>query len=147
MMNKKQIQLLICKGMANGDSRLCKAKYGDNEVMISTDGCSAFILFENECIFDLNKIPTKKELIRTVDIKEFEEIKITNRRFVERGLNIVEFKGATKTIYALDKFVKMFDGNQFYTDGCFVVVKDDWGATIGMFCPMRFKEEGEPDAR
>ena len=147
-MNKKQIQLLICKGMANGDSRLAKAKFRDNEVIISTDGCSAFVLFEDECIFDLNKIPTKKEIVTAVMTDKLEEVKVTNKRFVERGLSIAKLQGHSSTVYAMEKFIKMFDGNQFFfnIDGNVVVVKDDWGATIGMFCPMRFKEEGEPDA-
>ena len=41
-MNKKQIQMQICKALIDADRRLCKAKINDDEVMITTDGFSAF---------------------------------------------------------------------------------------------------------
>ena len=143
-MNKKQIQMKICKAILESNTRLCKAKINDDEVMITTDGFVAFVLFEKECIFDLNKIPTNDKIAKFIHTNEAdEEIFITRKRFVDRGFTIAKLQGESCTVYAKEQIVKMFEKYHLFTnkDKFSVVAKNDLGMTVGMFCAMRFTEE------
>ena len=143
-MNKKQIQMQIFKALIDSNQRLCKAKINDDEVMITTDGFCAFVLFEKECVFDLNKIPEQSGIanfIKTDDTDE--EVFITNKRFVQKDVILVKMQGKTFTVYANEKFIKMFGEYHLFAnkDNSRIVAKNDFGMAVGMFCPMRFNEE------
>lgn len=144
-MNKKQIQIQIFKALIDCNTRLCKAKVNDDEIMITTDGYSAFVLFEKECFFDLSRIPEKNGIAVYLQTDETEEeIFITNRRFVDRGINVVKIQGATYTVYANEKILNTFKNYRLFTnkDKSRVLVKNELGMTVGMFCVIRFNEEG-----
>lgn len=142
-MNRKQIQLEVCKAMLDTNRRLCKATLEDNGVMITTDGYQAFIFNEKECIFDLSKIPERSGISSSIkDDESDEELRITNKRFIVNDKTVAELKSDSYTVYANVKLLNNFKGYHLYTnkDKTRVVVKDDFGIIVGMFCVMRFRE-------
>ena len=146
-MNKKQIQMQICKALIDADRRLCKAKINDDEVMITTDGFSAFVLFEKECVFDLSKIPEKDGIAKYMQTDETdEEVFVTNKKFVSANDVVVgKLKGENHTVYANEKFIKVFGRYHLFANksNSRIVAKNEFGMAVGMFCPMRFNEDEE----
>lgn len=133
----------ICKALIDNSTRICKAKLNDDEVMITTDGYTAFVLFEKECVFDLNKIPTKDELAKFIKTDDsYEEVFVAKTRFVDRGFDIAKLQGSACTVYANEKYIKCFNKCRLFAskDKLSVIAKNDLGMTVGMFCPMRFSE-------
>lgn len=55
-MNKKQIQIEVCKALLDVNGRCCGGFISENEFAVTTDGFKAYVFHKDECIFDIEKV-------------------------------------------------------------------------------------------
>ncbi len=142
-MNRKQMQIEVCKALLDFNKRCCGGFISENEFAVTTDGFKVYVFHKDECIFDIEKV-RKFELknLFAPDEKD-EEMKLTNR-FFKVGERIVEkYETENAEIYVFADVSKQFKGFHFYgaSSQKRILVKDDFGRLVGLFLPMKFNEE------
>lgn len=147
-MNRKQQQIEICKALLNPDSRVHYDFINDNEIAVTINGTNCFVFHKKECVFDVSK------MIQSAFIKEHfcedisdVEIKQTETMFFRNGRMIKKYKGSYFNIYIDSKISKPFEGFRFFANSSLsrVLVKDDFDMIVGLFLPIKFKEETEAE--
>lgn len=143
-MNRKQLQIEVCKGMLNPDKNLAYAEVDCENVAITTDGASCYVFSKRECIFDITKIRLVESLANFFTDNENDvEIKSTGKLSrSSNGYFVEKFAGNGFNVYVDTKYIKLFAGNRYYTNGARnrILVKDQLGRLIGLFLPIRHEE-------
>lgn len=142
-MNRKQIQLKVCKAMLDPFARCSCAFINEDEIAITTDGFTAFVFYKSECIFDVSKLETSEGVKKAFEKHEADVlIKKTKQLFYSNNKVIEKYTGENLVVYVDAKFAKIFEGNSFYTSSRTdrILVKDNFGRLIGLFLPVRFDE-------
>lgn len=139
-MNRKQIQLEVCKGMLDQNRRCGGVVLNENEYAVTTNGFSAFVFFKSEVIFDIEKIhllPVLKLLFaddeKDVELKRTKEFKEYGGKLVEKyvGENLEMF--ADVAISKQFKHCKLFANSP--NDR--IIAKDELGRIVGLYMPTR----------
>lgn len=143
-MNRRKIQLDICRAMLTPQKNLYGART-DNDEYAVTDGYVAYVFGRDECIFDTNKLAYHDQLAVVLRDKERDiELTRTGRLYDDRKI-VVEFDADGKfQLYANADYVKEFEGYHLFASHQHdrVLVKDDFGKTIGCFMPRRRGDSG-----
>lgn len=142
-MNKKQIQIEVCKALLDFNRRCCGGYLNEEEFAVTTDGFSAFVFHKNECIFDIEKIRKMDFKNLFSDNEEDEEMKPTNELFKVDNRTVEKYKTETNEIYVFADVSKPFKGFHFFTASSQsrILVKDDFGRLVGLFLPMKFSDK------
>ena len=145
-MNRKQIQLNVCKELLN-PSRTCAGVFiNEEEFAITTDGFTAYVFDIRDCVFDISKVPCKDKLKLHFEEKKTDvEILKTGLMFSEKGKLIEKYKGVDFAVYVDSKVAKPFEGYHFFasSEKGRILVKDDFGRLLGLFLPVSFKGSEE----
>ena len=142
-MNRKQLQLSVCKALLDRNKRCCGTFINDEEFAFTFDGFSAFVFHKDECIFDVSKVrkfETLKMLLqgdeKDIEIKPTKEMFLVNNRVIEKYAS----DDATLEVFVYADISKFFKEFHFYayTPHERILVKDDFGRLVGLFLPMRY---------
>ena len=143
-MNRKQIQLNICKELLNPSSRCAGVFINEDEFAITTNGFTGYIFPKNECVFDISKIRISKQLKpHFVELETDVEIKKTNYLYKTRQNKVIEkYVGKDFEVYVDTKLAKPFEGYRFFCSSSKgrILVKDNFDRSLGIFLPVRFDE-------
>lgn len=142
-MNKKQIQIEVCKALLDFNKRCCGGFISETEFAVTTDGFTAYVFHKDECIFDIEKI--RKEEFKTFfapDEKD-EEMSLTSCLFNLNNRMVEKYKTKNNEIYVFADVSKSFKGFHFFaaSSKTRILVKDDFGRLVGLFLPIRFDEK------
>lgn len=144
-MNKKQMQISVCRALLDIDKRCCGGFLNENEFAVTTDGVTAYVFFKDECIFDIEKV-------KKVDFTKFfaedendKEMKSTNELFMQHGKMLEKYITETAEIYVDTDVAKNFKGFRYFASNAQsrILVKNDFGMVVGLFLPVRFYKAGE----
>lgn len=139
-MNRKQLQLEVCKALLDVNSRITASELNENEIAVTTTGYDAVVFDKNEIIFDVSKI-RKFEVLKyeLADHDEDECVKPTGEMFDEHGLIIKKLKGESIELYVNNNYLKKFNGYQFFAKSSTerILAKDEFGRLVGCFLPVR----------
>ena len=141
-MNKKQLQLAVCKALVNA-SRCTGAFINEDEFAVTTDGFTAFVFAKNECVFDISKVKISEGVKKAFEGQEADvEIKKTKYLFYGDNRVVEKYTGENLVVYADAKVAKIFEGYRFYASSSTgrVLVKDEFDRLLGLFLPVRFDE-------
>lgn len=145
-MNRKQIQLKVCKELLD-PSRNCAGVFiNEEEFAITTDGFTAYVFDIRDCIFDISKVPCKNNLKSYFDEKKTDvEILKTGLMFSKKGQLVEKYKSENFAVYIDSKIAKPYEGYHFFasSEKGRILVKDDFGRLLGLFLPLNFKESEE----
>lgn len=142
-MNRRKMQLDICRALLNPQKKLFGARIGKDEYAV-TNGYIAYIFGCDECVFDVSRIAHHDQLISVLSQDEKDvELTKTGNLYVKYGVD-VEFEAGDFKIYANLDYVKKFDGYHLfaYSPSSRVLAKDDFGKTVGCFMPLRWGDTG-----
>jgi hypothetical protein len=143
-MNRRKMQLDICRAMLTPNKKLYGART-DNDEYAVTDGYVAYVFGRDECVFDKKKLSYYDQLAGVLrNNKGDVELTRTGRLYGESVI-VVEFDAGGKfQLYANADYVKEFEGYHLfaYSQDNRVLVKDDFGKTIGRFMPRRRGDSG-----
>lgn len=142
-MNRKQIQIEVCKALLDTNKRCSGCFINETEFAVTTDGFSAYVLHKSECIFDIERVKTANFKPLFEPNEKDEELQTTKKLFVLGDKTVKKFKTENADIYVDMKILKPFEGFHFYGFSSVgrVIVKDDFGRLVGLFLPVRFSEE------
>jgi hypothetical protein len=145
-MNRKQLQLEVCKALLDSNKRCYGAAINEKEFAVTTTGYDVFIFDVNECIFDISKIRTSDVLAKVCEDNEKDEcIRKTGHLFADHGKIIEKYENEKIIVYVNSEFSKKFfqSGVDFFANSSEgrILVKDQLGRKIGAFLPMRFDEK------
>ena len=140
-MNRKQMQLNVCKALLDGNTRCRGHRINDNEYAVTTDGFTAYVFDIQECIFDVSRItdlPYLTEIFK--DDEKDVEIKKSNDLFEWNGKVLEKYTAENTEIYVDSKLSKQFAGFYFFTNSSNtrILVKDSFGRKMGLFLPVRY---------
>ena len=144
-MNRKQLQLEICKALLDGRQRIGGGKINDTEYAFTSDGISCTVFSEKEIIFDTSKV-------NPLDISQLLEDKANDKEITETGTifkqsihTLVELAADNLFIYADPKLCSRFKGYKMFAFEPLgrILVKDDYGQLIGAFLPIRRKDKSK----
>lgn len=139
-MNRKQLQIEVCKAMLDTNIRIAASELNENEIAVTTTGFDAVVFDKGEIIFDVSKIKKIETLKAVLDDHEKDEpIKPTGEMFKESGLIFEKLKGETLEVYVNNTLLKKFSGYQFHANSPTgrVLAKDEFGRLVGCFLPIR----------
>lgn len=142
-MNRKQIQLAVCKELLNPSTRCTGVFINEDEFAITTDGITAFVFYKNECVFDISKVKISGHLKPFFSELETDvEIKKTGHLFYSRKTVVSKYTSGNFEVYVDTKVEKPFEGYRFFASEKIgrILVKDDFNRLIGVFLPMKFDE-------
>lgn len=139
-MNRKQLQIEVCKAFLNPNNRVAYSEINEHEIAVTTTGFDAVVFDKKEIIFDVSKI-RKIETLKSVlaDCGKDESIKPTGEMFNEHGMLIAKLIGESLEIFANNTLMKKFNGYQFFANSPTerILVKDTFGRLVGCFLPVR----------
>ena len=139
-MNRKQLQIEVCKAMLGTNCRVSMSELNEHEIAVTITGYDAFVFDKNEIIFDLSKIRTV-EVLKTVlaDSDKDEIVKPTGEMFKDNGKIIEKLESENVETYVDVTFTKKYNGFQLMTDSSTnrILVKDEFGRLVGCFLPVR----------
>lgn len=140
-MNRKQLQLEVCKALLDVNNRVFSSELNEHEIAVTTTGFDAVVFDKNEIIFDASKI-RKTETLKNVlaDSDKDEPIKSTKELFRDYDRTIEKYKGENIEIYVDASFAKKFSGYELYANSELgrILAKDQLGRIVGVFLPIRF---------
>lgn len=140
-MNRKQLQLEVCKALLDINNRCYISELNEHEVAVSTTGYDAVVFDKSEIIFDASKI-RKTETLKNVlaDSDKDEPIKSTKELFRDCNRTIEKYKGENIEIYVDTSLAKKFSGYKLYANSELgrILAKDQFGRVVGAFLPIRF---------
>ena len=142
-MNRKQLQLAVCRELLNASRHCAGAFINDDEFAITTDGFTAFVFAKNECVFDITKVKIQNGLKPYFEEQEADvEIKKTNQFFYSNNRLLKKYTGENFAVYVDEKVAKTFDGYRFYASSSSgrILVKDNFDRLLGLFLPVKFDE-------
>lgn len=144
-MNKKQIQISVCKALLDCNSRCCGDFINKNDFAVTVDGIAAYVFSASECVFDIAKIRKVAFTNFLAENENDKEMKQTNEFFVVDNRVIEKYVTETAEIYARADVTKQFKGFRFFASDCKsrIIVKDDFGRLVGMFMPYKYNKAGE----
>lgn len=139
-MNRKQLQIEVCKALLDVNSRVIASELNENEIAVTTTGHDAFVFDIKEVIFDVSKIRKTETLKNALaDHDKDELVKPTGEMFKQHGEVIEKLKGENIEIYVKSTIMKKFNGYQFTANAPLgrILAKDEFGRLIGCFLPIR----------
>lgn len=139
-MNRKQLQIEVCKALLDPNSRVAICEINKHEFAVTTTGYDAFVFYENEIIFDKSKIRRGDFLKKAfADSDKDEIVKPTGEMFRERSGTLERLAGENIETFVDISLMKKFSGFQFMTDSSTnrILVKDDFGKLVGCLLPVR----------
>lgn len=142
-MNRKQIQLAVCKGLLDQNRRCGGVSLNENEYAVTTDGYSAFVFFKSEVIFDIEKVHLMPALKTFFDDNEKDvEMKRTKEFKEYAGKLLEKYVGEN-----LEMFADVAIANQFKQCTLFasspsnrILAKDELGRIVGLYMPTKVFE-------
>ena len=142
-MNKKQIQIEVCKALLDVNGRCCGGFISENEFAVTTDGFKAYVFHKDECIFDIEKVKKMEFKNLFASDEKDEEMKLTNKLFKVGERTVEKYETENTEIYVYADVSKHFKGFHFYgaSSQTRILVKDDFERLVGLFLPMRFNEK------
>lgn len=139
-MNRKQLQIEVCKALLDPNSRLAICEIDKNEFAVTTTGYDAFVFYEDEIVFDKSKI-RKVEFLKEVfaDSDKDEIVKPTGEMFKDHSKTLEKLAGENVETFVDVSIMKKFSGFRFMTDSPInrILVKDHFGRLVGCFLPVR----------
>lgn len=140
-MNRKQMQLEVCKALLDSSKRLYGKEINEREFVVTTTGYDAFIFDKAECIFNpvlIERHDGLSELCKEHDDDVI--ITETGKMFFGRSRTYKEFRRDNLFVYVDVKFANKFKGLNFYAHHPLerILVKDHFGRKIGLFLPVKF---------
>ena len=139
-MNRKQLQIEICKCLLDTNSRIIASELNEHEIAVTTTGHDAVVFDKNEIIFDVEKI-RKTEALKEVlaDHDKDEIVKPTGEMFKASGLILEKLESENLEMYVNSTLLKKFSGYQLYANSSTgrVLAKDEFGRLVGCFLPIR----------
>lgn len=143
-MNRKQLQLEVCKALLDTNSRIGAVELNEYEIAVTTTGFDVFVFDKNEIIFDASKIREFKSLKEVLaDSDKDEVVKPTKELFIDGDYTIEKYKGESVEIYARSSVSKKFKEYTLYANSELgrILAKDQVGRVVGAFCPINFKRK------
>lgn len=141
-MNRKQIQIEVCKAFFNPNSRIAYTEINEHEIVVTTTGYDAYVFDKHEIIFDVSKI-RKIESLKNVfaDSDKDETVKPTGEMFKDNGRLIVKLTGESFEIFADNKIFQKFSEYQFSAKSPTerILAKDKFGRLVGCLLPIRME--------
>lgn len=140
-MNRKQLQLEVCKALLDKSRRLYGAEINEREFAVTTTGYDAFVFDKTECIFNPDLIGRLDSLSGI--FKEHDDdviITETGKMFFDSSRTFKEYRQEDLFVYVDVKFANKFKGLNFYAHHPLerILVKDQFGRKIGVFLPVKF---------
>ena len=143
-MNRKQLQLEVCKALLNPDCRVFAQKLNDNEYAITTTGYDVVVFDEKEIIFDVSKI-RETDVFKNilVEADNDEELKKLPLLYKDSSRTVAKCKAESFEIYFYTNVAKKFDGYTLYANSEHgrILAKDRLGRIVGAFLPIVFHKE------
>ena len=139
-MNRKQLQIEVCKAMLDTNSRVSTSELNEHEIAVTTTGYDAFVFDKNEIIFDISKTRTMEVLKMVLADSDNDEIvKPTGEMFKDNGKIIEKLESENVETYVDVTFTKKYNGFQLMTNSSTnrILVKDEFGRLVGCFLPVR----------
>ena len=140
-MNRKQLQLEVCKALLDVNSRVIASELNEHEIAVTTTGFDAVVFNKNEIIFDVSKIE-KTDVLKGVlaDSDKDEVIKPTKELYNDNGKIVEKYKGENIEIYFYASVSKKFKEYELYANSKLgrILAKDQLGRVVGAFLPIRF---------
>lgn len=144
-MNRKQLQLDVCKALLDGNKKCHGFALSESEYAVTTDGYTCFVFYENERIFDITKIADFTGLKKLFEDDENDvEIKSTGKLYVSGSGDITEqFAGENLVLYARSDVARKFKGYIMFAKSPLerIIVKDGVGRLVGLFLPVRYEKD------
>ena len=108
-MNRKQMQLEVCKALLDSSKRLYGTEINEREFAVTTTGFDAFIFDKAECIFDPGQIKRLDSLSGIFE-EHNDDVRITEtgKMFCDSSKTYKEYKGENLTIYVDVKFANKY---------------------------------------
>lgn len=144
MMNRKRLQLDVCRAILENNGRCRACKITDTEIAITIDGYSAYVFDVKECVFDINKIP-EAEGIKTLLLPTEEDTEIVPscELYNLNGKMVQKYTGEKFEIFIDTKILRDFKDFGLYASNpqSRVLVTDNFNRVIGVVLPVRFNVE------
>ncbi len=142
-MNRKQLQIEVCKALLDVNSRIAASELNENEIAVTTTGFDAVVFDKDEIIFDVSKIK-KIETLKGVlaEHEKDEPVKPTGEMFKDSNRTIERLEGENIITFADVSIMKKFDGFQYTANSARgrILVKDEFGRLVGCFLPTTQRE-------
>lgn len=143
-MNRKQLQLEVCKALLDVNSRIIASELNEHEIAVTTTGFDAVVFDKNEIVFDASKI-RKSDALKDVlaDSAKDEPIKTTKELFRDYNRTIEKYEGENIEIYVDVSLAKKFGDYELYANSELgrILAKDRLGRIVGAFLPVNFHKE------
>ena len=141
-MNRKQIQIEVCKAFLNPNNRVAYSEINAHEIAVTATGFDAFVFDKNEIIFDVSKI-RKIETLKSVlaDCDTDEPIKPTGEMFKENGKLIAKLTSESFELFADSTLMGKFSEYQLFANSPTerILAKDRFGRLVGCFLPYKMR--------
>lgn len=144
MIDKDEMQIEILRDLLSPCSS-CRLIYMTDDEVAITDGYKLVVFQADELYIDIGLIPEMQFDFSEArkDHTAVFETGITKKG--DRGRTITKLQSADGEVvsYVQEQYTKLFSGCLLYTDGgtAHVYAKDGMGNLVGLFLPMRVKEE------
>ena len=144
LINRKQIQLNVCRALLENNGRCRACKINEKEIAVTIDGYTAYVFGVNECVFDTEKITTAEGLKPFFDdVENDTEITPSNELYNLNGKIVEKYIGQDIEVFVDTEVIKQFKGFKLYANSSRgrILVKDCFDRIIGLCLPMRFNYE------
>lgn len=139
-MNKKQMQIDICKAMLDKNRTLCAGVLDDGMCAVTVDGVYAYVFDRNEIVFDFSKI--RKVNFTEIVSRDKSDIKLMpTGRYRTSGLLhtklFAELSGEEFNVYVDNNVIKKFESCVFIgkSESSRILALDSFGNVCGVFMP------------
>ena len=142
-MNRKKLQLDICKAMLDSNSRLSACLIDEKQIAVSINGFTAYAFYLSECIFNTSQINYSDNLKEVFKDNEKDElISFTGNMRIDKGYQLEEYANENLKVYIKSEFTKNLTHYKFYAYSPInrVLIKDEFERVVGVVAPIRVRD-------
>lgn len=144
-MNRKQIQLEVCKAMLDAKGTMRIGDLGNGFVAVTVNGFIAYAFADNECIFDKTKIAhIAPNIFQPLFEREERDEKLTKTPFLVSFGNRIAIKYCCEKFdcYIDEKYYKQLAGLTLYASRSTgrVLAVDEFDCPVAVVMPIKVDE-------
>ena len=143
-MNRKQLQLEVCKALLDVNNRVFASELNEHEIAVTTTGFDVVVFDKNEIVFDASKIRKTETLKKVLSDSDTDEpIKSAKELFKSDDKIYEKYKGENIEIYVNASIAKKFNGFVLFANSEHgrILAKDQLGRTVGAFLPVKYDKK------